>query len=481
MKNIYSEVATPAIIDWAEKLRLFKALLDVNSTPALLQRVLGDTTHKSAIGPLQNTLHKMNSHMPTGENQQAFIRHLADKLPTKNSVGFHALCAMSIIDYVQKLDDSSYNNNILKCLGIQRQSHPNVEPDNNTMTQRCNPIEDDSKTHSIRCHNIENAESIVNGVKNAHIDQKHYYMSPNAADMWSALVGSDNYTQYSECKKGLEALMETSLWKEYITARQISEIVMLAGGGAPTKDILFIDEMIDYPHVQDKLTIHLVDTSIYMTEKSRKTIYDNEKYVKRTKGIDVKILLCDILEMPAEFKHTEFHLSGKNVVYAITGGTIGNLNEKLFFESLSRTAIKDDLLILSADTVNDHDFDAERELLGKYKNRVVERWLYPVVQEVLNELRIHEPVSDVIRNNVKVDIVKHAERENGGLFHPCSIVISLHITGYSKPIILHSSARYNSDKLSELARGFGWNLVCRIPSPYNQRFQQFFFSYSPCT
>src|ERR1039458_10755585 len=80
-------------------------------------------------------------------------------------------------------------------------------------------------------------ETVAAGVRAGKVDQKHYYLDPDSANAWGRLVNADAYPTYDHCRTGVQALFESEPWKVSLDGSRPLTAVMLAGGGAPSKDL----------------------------------------------------------------------------------------------------------------------------------------------------------------------------------------------------------------------------------------------------
>ena len=177
--------------------------------------------------------------------------------------------------------------------------------------------------------------------------------------------------------------------------------------------------------------------------------------------------MTDLISYPRAESRT---LAGSS---RITGGTIGNFSEALFFRSLDHAAVDGDLLIVSADTIDGlPSGSVERVLTDKYDNPDLRRFIKPVVRAVVSESDTQENVNKALER-IKVTL------RPGGYAHASdvpmsrSVIVTLDVSG--REITLVTSTRYQSPDLVSFAAKYGWQVVCQIPSPLNPHYKQFLF------
>jgi uncharacterized SAM-dependent methyltransferase len=312
-------------------------------------------------------------------------------------------------------------------------------------------------------------QTVATGLRAGKIDQRHYYLDPDSANGWSRLVRSEAYPTYDHCKTALQALVESAGWNQSLRAGQPSTVVMLAGGGAPTKDLLLLRSLLAQPYVQGCVHYYLVDISLWMLRESALWIRENWQTIDGFERIVLRPVHQDVLEMTS--RHRElFHEQGK-VVFGITGGTLGNLSEETFFRSLDTASDDGDLLIVSADTIDDLPSDTvARRLTDKYDNPALRRFIRPVVRAVLSESDARETVDSALKR-IKVTLRPGGEANASDVPQSWSVIVTLEHAG--REVTLVTSTRYKSSELMAFARGFGWQEVCQISSPLNPDYKQY--------
>jgi hypothetical protein len=314
-------------------------------------------------------------------------------------------------------------------------------------------------------------ETFATGFHAGKIDQKHYYLDPDSANAWGSLVRAEAYPTYDHCKKGLQSLFDSEPWTQLVRNSRPTGAVMLAGGGAPTKDLLLMRSLLAQPDGTDSIYYYLLDISFYMLNESRLWIREHSRNVDGFERIKLRFVYHDTLKMTNRDREL-FHKDG-NVVFAITGGTIGNFSEAAFFRSLNRAAEDGDLLIVSADTIDDvPSDDVVKGLTHKYDNPDLRRFIEPVVRAVVSKSSVQDSVSSAL-NRIKVTLRPGSETNASDVPSSWSVNVKLNID--RRDLTLVTSTRYESSELVNYAARFGWEAVCQIGSPLNPHYKQFLF------
>jgi len=109
-----------------------------------------------------------------------------------------------------------------------------------------------------------NIENIDDGIKNGRIDQRHHYLSADSALRWRSVIDAQSYKTYAHCKHSLEVHTADEIWEKYISDNLPGDIIMLAGGGSPEKDMIILNNII--PRLSGSEAVHysLIDASFYM-------------------------------------------------------------------------------------------------------------------------------------------------------------------------------------------------------------------------
>ncbi len=415
-------------------------------------------------------LHRFKQHYPANKDSWTFWEALADALGCEGAVGQRSrgrkLVDADMEEFIRYLPEALQvsarqimGDRIARKGAVDGEVHLPlaIEPI---------PVSEFEGLQIIRLHQTGPIETVATGLRNGRVDQRHYYLDPESAHNWTALVRADAYPTHDHCKWGLKSLFDSEPWTRVVGNSQPGTVVMLAGGGAPTKDLLLMKTLVKQ-QPSAKLTYYVFDVSFYMVTDSlvfiRKDLQADNVTNVTTEGI-----VGDVLKMTSDLRGF-FHRQG-NVIFGMTGGTIGNLREQLFFRSLDNVASDGDVLILSADTIDGLSPEAiERMLNGKYNHPDLRRFIRPVVRAVLSETDSQESLTSAL-DRTAVDV-----RPSSGSDVPGSwaVTISLRING--RDITLVTSTRYDSSQLTVYAAQFGWEPACQVSSPLNPHYKQFVF------
>jgi len=306
----------------------------------------------------------------------------------------------------------------------------------------------------------EKLPNIAEGIRRGHIDQSLYYQNTDSVNRWFSITNDEFYTGFDQCKTGLLKLSRLKEWLDFISEANCDGIVMLCGGGAHSKDAVLIKCLLDVikgrkgePNNLTKLKYTLIDRSSAMLELSRSKI---EELLDKREGhdfIEIKALRRDVMSMNGSEP-----LRGEgSIAWFNTGGTLGNLDEKGFFQSLESVSKVGDLLVLGVGCI-DYDLTIDLSALAKEYERDVVRDLVAVpLSAVWSSLGTEETPEEAL-SSIKVEAIpdKHSSIPNA-----ITVVARLPSKTLGD-ILLFKSSRYCENSLIEFVGSFNWELVVSV-------------------
>lgn len=450
----------PGVRDWQLKRAVIRRLLGAWTHREIAEAVLGaGEQQRYVVSRLESKMHKFASNTPISE--LAFLNLLVRKLNCSPSATGTSFIVTSVDEFIELLPPE---------VRPHARSAANLQvPKNIELTPL--PPSEMAFPRVMHLHDTEEAYSMAAGIKRGVLDTRHYYSAEDSAETWERLVLAEAYPTYDQCKLGLRALMGHQSWKNALDAACPTTAVMLGGGGSPTKDLVLARSLLDNTAAKAlRVTMILVDVSPHMLIQSQAFLLRAQRELPGHDRIDFQIRRKDILSLGTP--PSIMHRTGP-AVFAITGGTIGNLSEHTFFRSLNQVAQSGDLLIVSADTVDDIPPEKLKvQLTRKYKHADMQRMIAPGVIAVLKELHIPEPIDSALER-VTVDVAANSDTKLSDV--PDSWNVTLNLAAAGRNITLVRSTRYSGDALVKFAGQFGWESLCSVPSPLNPHFVQFSF------
>jgi hypothetical protein len=402
---------------------------------------------------------------------RVFFNELSMQLACDEVVPGTTIIEGSALDFLRILP-SQTRENLLVAMnqgGVQLEFREQmasllVKEDSNTQALASSPLLNAPQNNEVKLFDSEKQNwypifytpsdklpTIKDGLDSGHIDQSLYYQNTDAVNRWYSITNDDFYTGFDQCKTGLLKLIRSSYWLDFVSANDFDGIVMLCGGGAHSKDAILIKSILDAAK-QNKLSASrkkysLVDRSSAMLELSRTKIEELLDKKDAHHHIEIKALRRDVMAMNGSEPVRD---KGK-VAWFNTGGTLGNLEEAHFFESLSAVSKQGDLLVLGvncSDAKGEVDLDA---IAKEYESDVVKDLVAVPLSAVWSSLAIDESPEDAMAS-IKVEAVANTYSDV-----PNSVTVVAKLPSkVLGEIILFKSSRYNEAALLEFATHHGW-------------------------
>lgn len=315
------------------------------------------------------------------------------------------------------------------------------------------------------------------GLVARHIDQSLYYQRPESVDLWYSITNNEFYSGFDQCKTGLIKLTRLKEWKEYVSQTIFDGVVMLGGGGSPSKDVLLIRSLLDNPRAEGgnkaKVKYTLLDTSFFMLTSSREELEHRIDRKKGKDGIKINTVHCDMMSMDGCADH--LRAGQGNVVWFLTGGTLGNLNEGQFFDSVAAHAYPDDWLIVGVGCL-DETIDANylADLEREYKQDVVKDLVRVPLDALWSAIDMEGRARDALKS-ITVKAVVGEINSHSTVRDSVTVIAPVVVDGYGE-VILFKSSRYREDALIEFAAEHDWDFV-RSVDGLDHTFKQIVFRY----
>lgn len=314
------------------------------------------------------------------------------------------------------------------------------------------------------------------GMQARFIDQSLYYQRPESVDLWFAVTNNQWYSGFDECKAGLEHLFLTDLWRGFVTSQEFGGIVMLAGGGSPSKDFKIIRNLTGLRKCsgqQASVRYTLLDTSHYMLRASRSELLG--QLLKRgiASGVELNIVEWDMMLLSDV--HDLVRSGRGNVIWFLTGGTLGNVDEGAFFLSVAKDSIEGDLLIVGVGCVNDNVTETVMSMLeSEYEQNEVKDLVKVPLEAVWSNLDKEGTVTEAMKK-IEVKVSKEADKEDSLVPGAVSVVAKISVEDFGE-VKLFKSNRYTESGLIEFAFKYGWEHITSV-SGQTDSFKQIVFRY----
>jgi hypothetical protein len=309
------------------------------------------------------------------------------------------------------------------------------------------------------------------------MDQRLCYLAPDAAAVWDAVAKAGTYRQYQQCSEALEAFLALPKWQEFCR-EQAPDGAIALGAGSASKDLMIIESLQSLvPESRPKLAYRLVDYSIYMLTGTEAAIQTGLRDVGSWRPIEVVTLCKDFTDLKP-WRH--LRRPGVPAAWFINGGTIGNINEADFLNSIAKRAEVGDWLMISMDTIpEDAATPGGRE---RFTAELKDKYDQPYLRELLRpSLAAVWPYLDYPRSfekallEIEVDIVSGTQRRHSAI--PNSLSVEFSTAGGNKNVVLLASTRYVEQSFVDYAATDGFKKIDSIPSRKNPCYKLVAFKY----
>lgn len=470
-----SKARRKGVRDWKEKRAFLRALYDVNSDKALVQLIAGSWVKNNrdlaeTVEKLYDTFRRWGSSNPSGERSRQFWREIMkDK---KLSTPMPKLWTSSILDFVGFFKNCNGVTLAVQDMLIDHRVRLTAETtarlrERHRLPSECGQIEGQ---YHLTAYAPLRFEGPHTGVASGHIQSTQFYNMPEAALAWADMVDSRNYPVYLDCSLALKALVESSIWRDAISGGAYDAAVTLGGGASPEKDWDLATSLFDSLNGgQQSLTYVINDISPYMLQQSVRILNRRLKKSSADARINVEYHWSDFLKLGSHFSRPEC----RQIVWAIFGGTIGNVSESAFFNSLSGPSYAGDLLIVGLDTVGrDSEKEFARRMAEEYRSEELDRLLLLPLDGWTNAASGREPV-------VEVSISLHRDGDSANrsdVRKSRTAVFSMQTpNGRSPSTVLAHSTRYVQTEFIRFAAGHGWKYLGHASAPSGATFRQLLF------
>lgn len=424
------KVIKEGIKDFSLKRQAIALLLNTQNSPILIVKAVFQNDD-ARINSTADSFRNWGTNEPKGHYE--FVKLLLKKLemPGMNEQMFVTVPFSTFVDYVP-MENIHKIQHLIK----RNQSH--------YMDLRV-----------VHFHRKISANEIAIDLQGKRIDQKYCYLSPDSANKWYRFIREDSYKMFGICLGEVKKFVSSTYWAEFLSDEKVDGIVML-GGGAPSKDTNVINSLfVNKVDHKRKFTYTIVDFSPYMVLE---TVTALEPLVNRHhNSVDVRALVADFLDLP----RSDDFLKRKNmnVAWFILGGTIGNLDEERFFQSIRDMSTNGDLLVVGAEFVDNSDIDSFRETIAnEYRHESLEHFFRAPLMAAWHGQDSPAFIDiDAALKNRSLEVIPGTTDDYSKLHNSQTVVVTVTIQGQEVTIL--KSTRCDEDEFVELARHFKFEVV----------------------
>lgn len=434
------------------------------------------------------------------KSDQEAIDEMAKRLPPDRRLSRNDI--YSIAQMARKYDKSNptrtigpkYVDLVIHTMESEGWDNPNLKKlfvyDSYADFEKCSPLRAGDRSRMQKASSVSNRISmgysrppkiptIEQMVHDGLIDQLLVWQPEDAPESWRKVVHHPNYPQYRHCTDTLLAITETQYWKDYLGEHSPDGIVSL-GCGSASKDVMMIENLAK--HVRRPVRLTLVDYSTAM-------LYDTSSEVRREiqlRGLSQQISVHDEC---ADFLHlvkNEVRREGIPVVFMITGGTIGNIDEGKLFSSIANCSEVGDLFLVGAECLpgkgsdESQQSDFDESLNRKYNQPYAMKLLEPALRAAWPFIRCAEHDFKVAsQKHIKPRLIRGRGRDFSRV--PNSVSVVFEVEESEPNIVLLASTRYDESELIVFAKDHDFELVEKAESKENPLYRTFVFQYKTKT
>lgn len=476
MPNTTRKPARVGVRDWDAKVALLKSLYGVCHNRALVEAVADIWTSdkdelESIVRKLYDAFRRWGTSKPTGGQSQRFWRQVIED---KNAdAGMEVLLSGSIVDFAAAFaTDSGIQNAVADLLFDFRDKFDPVVVDQlrNAYGIATHTEQRPEDQFDFRGYGSLRFQGPQTGVSKGHIQSTQFYNMPESAMAWSDMVDSQNYQTYLACLWSLKTLMKSVEWARAIEQGNYDGAVALGGGASPEKDWVVVQSMAAALEDQKKSLHYVVnDISPYMLLLSARVLNRRREKSAERDRFNFAYHWFDFLDFDDEFVRP----GQGSIVWSILGGTIGNLSESRFFESLNDFSRNNDLLIMSIDTLDGiSKKDFQNRMARQYRSDELDRLLLSSLQGWSDAIGTQSLSVDATTQSYAASAPMNLSDVPGS----STAVFSVKTPKRKlRSTVLAHSTRYASRDLIKFAATYGWHFETSAEAPNGSTFRQFLF------
>lgn len=288
------------------------------------------------------------------------------------------------------------------------------------------------------------------------IDQHFMYLNLDDVARWVEVVRDEDYEVYLNCKDSLAQALSSETLSEMLGGNKLKNIIIL-GTGATSKEIQILKLLERHQNdcLASNVQVILIDFSYYMLTQSYDSLLS---YTKRPTGASryqlhqFNVDFTKLGSVRSEIKQITGSQDGSSI-YFLLGGTLGNINELEFADSINKVANPRDLFVINIETHNGEDAKTvKKKLKQSYSSASAKDLVLGPAHRLLDRERIpRDP--EIRRKMVEVDVWEKGQVPSA-VNNTLGVVLGIKIG--DKALNLSLSKKYDLGELSAFfdARGF---------------------------
>lgn len=456
-----SNASRVGIRDWNLKKLVLRSLVGASSDKGLVDsmslrfKLNDDEDRREVVEKLYDTFRRWNSSRPkAGRSVEFWDCVIADQ---KLTVRTSKLWSVGIIEFIGLFRDDEYRRDAVTEI-LENSQEVDVELARilrEKYLREEDPEKDDTSNDAKGYYEIFSNENLIyegpnTGFSDGHVRVDQFYNCPESAKAWADLIDASMYQMYLDCLVSLRNMTTSDLWVQYLTETTSPVVVALGGGGSPEKDWVIMESVARNLRDNQELTYVVTDISPFMIHQTAKhlgRLISRSDFGTRVK---TKYGYADFLKLQRTFARPN---GGRQVTWALLGGTIGNVNELQFFQSINGPSKAGDLLLIGIDTLQ------PEETVAEFEDRMLQQYSTTETQSLLLA-PMYRGNSEIVGNaKLQLRFPKSTEEHKFTSVHG-----SRTIAFFLDDCRVASSTRYILDEFLKFSCDLGWECL-RVEKP----------------
>lgn len=478
MNRITAKSNLPKLHDWEAKKALLRGIYNVTSDKSLVALIalglhISNNAKRDFIESCYGTLRKWEDGSgPNGDNSLLFWEAISLNCKSKPTIAQLWIC--SIVEFAELFSSeptiTSAVNELILANGLLPDDRKWFDSRTKAELQgRYGSADElpknivDVNDYLVHVNTKAHFESPMAGLEHGRVQINQFFRLPETAKAWADLIDSKNYRMYYDCLVSLSMLVDSECWKTAVANGRYSASLTLGGGGSPEKDQVLSAGLLKYLSNDEQLIYTVNDISMDMIHESAKRLPRiNDKLGQR---VIFRYLLADFLLLGEQFKRPA---EWRSTVWAILGGTIGNVSETKLFKSIGEHSEAGDLLVVGLDTIgNDTLTSFEGRMATQYCSKEVDALLLSPLHASERGRRSDSPL-------VKMSVEAGRTNSYSNVPNSWTVVCFTPPKNGRDRIILATSTRYVLSDFVDYANRLGWEHLGTTVPP-ESTFRQLLF------
>jgi hypothetical protein len=448
--------STAGIRDWEAKRFVLRSLFGVASDKGLVEDIsiefklgLGED-RLDVVRRLYDTYRRWNQNLPTGAWSLEFWRRvIADQ---KLRVRSQTLWTSGIVDFIGYFPDDTDRQNAVKEILADQPGLIDLDTQaalkekylsSSAVVVSVSPQELNGQYQIVSNEHV-NFEGPNSGLVEGSVRVDQFYNCPESAKAWIELIDAARYQMYLDCLVSLRRMSETASWKEAHSNNGDRVLVSLGGGGSPEKDVVLFESIVKLLQQDQKLMYFVSDISPFMLHQTAKALLRLVVKNGIAPKVDLRFHINDFLKLQRTFSRPK---GNGTITWTLLGGTIGNVNELQFFQSINGPSQRDDLLLIGIDTLRDGETNEE------FQGRMEQQYNSKETESLLLAPMFRGQNQGVTDSSVRLSFPKKSDESKYSNV-PNSKTVAFH----HGDCCIARSTRYVFDEFLSFVNDLGWRL-----------------------